>query len=416
MAKTEIKNQNSIDNIKPADKRKEYPDVRTGGLYLVVQPTGVKSWAVRYRHPLTRKPQKYTLGKYPFITLAEARALAKASLSDIEKGIDPNEKRKQARAEALDETMLLDYQITEFFKLYVDKKQRQKSAYETKRLFNSEVLPQWGNLRVDKITKRDFVQLLNKKSETAPYVANRMHSALSKFSNWLVEQDILKESFAAGTKKPAKETSRERVLKQHEMMAYWQAANEIGYAFGSIFKLLLLTGARRSEISDLIWSEVDLQGKRLVIDGSRMKGGEEHIIPLSSQAIDVFNEIPMFGKRKSSPVFTTNQVTPVSGFSKVKARMDNRISELLSDDELQPWRIHDVRRTVATGLADLQVHPHIIEKLIAHKTGSIKGVAAIYNRADYEEQKRTAVDTLGRFIQDLVSSDSNLGKVVSIRG
>ena len=411
-AKKQIIGQKSIDAIKPASSRQEYPDKRVKGLYFVVQSSGVMSWAIRYRHKHTGKPRKFTIGAYPAISLEQARSIALDKNNEVESGVDLVVARNKDREELADTSMLVSEQVETYFKRHVNKK-RPHTIKQAKGIFNNDVLPQWGNKRVDEISKRDFVRLLNDKTETAPYMANRLHAYLSHFSNWLVQQGVLDAGFSSGTKKPANETSRDRVLIDTEIVTLWNIACSCAYPFGDVVRLLLLTGARKSEISDLRWSEIDLQGERLVIAAERMKGKEAHIIPLSSQAMGIIQTLPRFGRSGSQPVFTTNGKTPVSGFSRFKARIDGQMKTAL-DDNFEPWRLHDIRRTAATKMAGLNISPHVVEAVLAHRTGTVSGVASVYNRFEYSDEKRAALAALGNKLSSMVSGRAD--NVVKLHG
>ena len=409
-AKKQIIAQKSIDAIKPASSRQEYPDKRVRGLYFVVQPSGVMSWAIRYRHKHTGKPRKFTIGAYPAISLEQARSIALDKNNEIEKGIDLVVARNKAREELADTSMLVSEQVETYFKRHVSKK-RPHTARQARGIFTNDVLPHWGNKRVDEITKRDFVRILNDKAETAPYMANRIHAYLSHFSNWLVQQDVLDAGFADGTKKPASETSRDRVLNDTEIVTLWNVACSSAYPFGDIVRLLILTGARKSEISHLRWSEVDIEGECLVFPAERMKGRERHIIPLSSQAMGIIQTLPRFGRSGSQPVFTTNGKTSVSGFSKFKTRIDNQMKVALGD-AFEPWRLHDLRRTAATNLAALGIRLEVIAKVQAHKSNGASAVQQIYNRHSYEEEAKAALGAWGNKLDAMVNGNEACNIVV----
>ena len=412
-ARTKIKNQRSLDAIRPDIVRREYPDGKNEKLYLVCQPSGSMSWALRYRHPQTRKPRKFTLGTYPSISLEQARKLAKKKADEVSDGIDVSEARKAERIEAADTSKLVSEQVKTYFRRHVRKNQRDKTATEVERLFTRDVLPVWGSKNIDQITKRDVVRLINGKADQAPIMANRLHSHVSHFAGWLVSQGVIESSFAEGTRKPSNEEKRDRVLNDTEIVALWNIACSAAYPFGDIIRLLMLTGARKSEISHLRWSEVDIEGERLVFPAERMKGGEKHIIPLSSQAMGIIQTLPRFGRSGSQPVFTTNGKTSVSGFSRFKARIDSQIKEAL-DDAFEPWRLHDLRRTTATNLAALGIRLEVIAKVQAHKSNGATAVQQIYNRYSYEEEAKAALGAWGNKLSSLVNGDT--GNVVALHG
>jgi integrase len=175
----------------------------------------------------------------------------------------------------------------------------------------------------------------------------------------------------AGQSMPTKECARDRVLSDEEIGKLMGFAQADGYPFGAIYQLLLLTGQRRGEVSAMRWSEIDLQRGLWTIPAYRAKNGHAHEVPLSSAVVDILRQVPRF--LHSDFVFTTNGQTPVSGFGRAKHRFERSVGSA-------DWRVHDLRRTAASGMARLGIAPHVIEKVLNHRTGVISGVAAVYNR------------------------------------
>ena len=196
----------------------------------------------------------------------------------------------------------------------------------------------------------------------------------------------------AGLKPLIKEVSRDRVLTDDEIIAYWKGCEVEGYPFEQFGKLLLLTGQRRDEIASMRWSELDLHRGTLTLKAERTKNGTAHIVPLSRQALDLLRSIRRF--LGSVYVFTSTGKTPISGCGRFKDRRDTFVG-LNAED----WRFHDVRRTVATHMAMLKVDPHIIEAVLNHKSGIVSGVASIYNRHAYFDEKRSALQIWGDYVE-----------------
>jgi integrase len=218
--------------------------------------------------------------------------------------------------------------------------------------------------------------------------------------NWAVERGIIANSPVEKIKPQGVETARDRVLSDDEMRVAWRAFGSVGWPFGDIAKLLLLTGARRDEIAESRWSEIDLVAKTWTIAKERSKNGVAHEIPLSDVALQIIAGLPRVGEKKDGPVFTTTGTTPVSGFSRAKATIDKAIVEALKERatdhaQMRPlagWVFHDMRRTAASGMAGLGIAPHVVEAVLNHRSGTIKGVAAVYNRYSYAAEKREALD------------------------
>jgi integrase len=205
-----------------------------------------------------------------------------------------------------------------------------------------------------------------------------------------VARGILQMSPMTGMDKPASEVKRDRVLSDDELMAVWRGAEQLGFPFGTAVQLLILTGARREEIGQLKGSEI--VNTTISLKGARTKNGEPHDIPLSAPVLALLKDVPHIGD--SDYVFTTNGKTPISGWSRAKSDLD-KISGV------GDWRIHDLRRTVATGLQKLSTPLQVTEAVLGHISGSRAGVVGVYQRHDYADEKRSALDAWGRYVTAL---------------
>jgi integrase len=186
----------------------------------------------------------------------------------------------------------------------------------------------------------------------------------------------------------------------------WTACVQLGQPFGPLFLLLLLTGQRRDEVASMNWSEVNIEEKVWVIPKVRTKNGREHIVPLSQPAIKILGELPIIGT-KHGYVFTTNGTRPVSGFSKAKKSVDVLLGAS-NEYPIRPWRLHDLRRTAASGMARAGHAIHVIEAVLNHRSGTISGVAAVYNRHHYLEEKRSALQDWATMVS-LMSARASTG-------
>jgi integrase len=223
--------------------------------------------------------------------------------------------------------------------------------------------------------------------------------------SWALDRGMIEVNPIAGLKPPHKEESRERVLSDQEIQALWVSADAEGYPFGDAVKVLTLTGQRRGEVAGMRWSEMDLDSGSWTIPAIRSKNRQSHEVPLSAPALTLVRSLPRF--LGSDWVFTTNGKSPISGFGRFKRRLQSNAGPW-------GWRIHDIRRTVASGMARLGVEPHVVEKVLNHRAGIISGVAAIYNRYAYEREKRAALDRWGSFITG-ATSRSYAKRVASYR-
>jgi integrase len=380
--------------------RRELPDEKVGGLYLVAQPSGAKSWAVRYRH--LGAPRKYTIGPYPAIGLGEARKLAQEALGEVARGNDPAARKQAARAAAVAKAAIDDHVETvvdDFIRLYAKKNTRDWK--ETERLLKKDIVKAWAGKRIGDIGKKHVVKLLDDIVERgAPVGANRAFAQLRKMCSWAVSRGIIDRSPCEGVEPPSAETERDRVLSDEELALIWRAAGELGFPFGPIVRLLVATGQRRSEVAGMRWSEVDIKEAIWTIPKERAKNGREHQVPLTPTTISLLETLPRF--KGSGFVFSAGQTSP-SGYSVAKKRLDREIANLNDGAPTAAWTLHDIRRSVATKLAELKTAPHTVEALLNHVSGVISGIARIYNKYSYWPEKRAALRAWGRYLDALVA-------------
>ncbi len=409
----------SVESIKPESARRELPDGAIRGLYLVIQPSGRKSWALRYRAPTTGKTVKLTIGPLaptvdgfepaPVVgtpqTLASARRLAANALADVAGGNDPAATRKAEKAVTRSGRYDMDAVLDDFIARHVRRKNKPRTIRENERIVNRYIRPEWTGRDVRKIAKRDVLALID--GIVAPHMANNVHAVVRRLFNWCVERDIIDASPALSVKAPTALVSRDRVLSDDELRLIWKSCDGLG-PFGSLVKLLAMTGQRRDEISSMRWSELhDLDGENptLHLPSERVKNRRAHVVPLAPQAVAIIEKLPKIANRRGQSiwVFTTSGEVASSGFSKAKAELDaammaraRKEAEDRGDNpdhvEIPAWRLHDLRRTAASGMARFDVPPHVIEAVLNHKSGTISGVAAVYNRYDYSSEKRRSLD------------------------
>lgn len=403
----------SVENLKPAPTRREVPDGKIAGLYLVLQPSGARSWAVRYRVDGT--PKKLTIGPYPAVDLAAARRRAQEAIGDVAAGKDPAAVKRagrEARKAAEAPSDRVEAVAASFLEKYVKRKVGAVWAREAERLFRVEIVPRLGVRRLGEIKKSDIHDLLDGIVERgSPITANCTLAIFRRLCNWSVERGIIAISPCTAIKPPAPERSRDRVLDDDEKRLAWRAFEQVSWPFGPIAQLLLLTGARRDEVAEARWNEFDLDSKTWTIPKERSKNGNAHEIPLSGAAIRILTTLPKIGDRKGALVFSTTGRTSVSGFSRAKTLIDTAIAEARGEDvgPMAPWVFHDLRRSAASGMACLGIAPHVVEAVLNHKSGSIKGVAAVYNRYNYGAEKRAALEAWAARLDAIVSGDAIVG-------
>lgn len=374
-----------IKNLKPSqDKQYEIWDEKISGFGCRVSSKGSRSFVLIYR--LNGRSRRLTLGQYPSLSLSEARKLAQKAKSEVVHGIDPAEKKQTKK----DKTYNFERVVNQFIELYA--KPRNKSWYETQRILNTDFVKHWRNRDIRELTKSDVNKILDKKAKKYPSAANHAFRAISKFFNWTVERDLLISSPSQGLSLPSLLVKRDRVLNEIELINIWKAAEEMSFPYGKIVQLLILTGQRRGEVSAMRWEDLNYEEGIWVIPADLNKSGKQHIVPLTDEIVKILQSLPKIDDNMVFPA--RGSENSVSGFSKWKAKLNNLSGAI-------DWTVHDIRRTVATGMAKLQVQPHIIEKILNHTTGSLGGVAGIYNQYEYLDEMREALVLWGQTLSEL---------------
>ncbi len=319
---------------------------------------------------------------HPRITLATAREKAMDILRQVDEGIDPTKRRRSPN-------MKVESVCREFIRLHAQA--RNKSWREAERILEREFVGTFGQRDIREIKRFDVLEIMDAAvARGSTYQANRILSNIRKLLNFCVERGIIETSPITGLKAPTKEESRDRVLEDDEIVRLLRACRNDVYPFRQFVPILLSTAQRRGELAEMLWKDVDLEAKQWVIPAARSKNGKPHVVPLSPYAAEMLNEVPRF--LDCDFVFTTTRTSPVSGFSKALRRLSE-------GSQTTGWRLHDLRRTAASGMARAGVAPHVVEKVLNHISGTISGVAAVYNRYAYDAEKREALDNWGMVLE-----------------
>ena len=383
-----------VQKIKPSDKRREIPDGRIGSLYLVVQPNGKKSWA--YRYTFRGTPRKLTFGSYPAIGLNEARERAGTAKDHVAEGRDPALEKKLARtASPGPDGDLIGDVVQRFLLQHARRHLKASTAWEVERILTKEIVEPWRGRYLKDITRADIHKVLDAIVERgSPITANRVLSWLRKLFSWAIERDVVTADPCARIKPPSPERPRDRVLTDLELKALWHAAGGLEQPYKEFVHLLILAGQRRNEVSCLPWNELDLDKRLWTLPGSRAKNGHEHTIPLSDQALAIICSLP----RTREFVLPSINGIPINSHGDVKDRLD----AAMPPGTLH-WVFHDIRRTVASGMARLGVNLPVIEKCINHVGGSFGGIVGIYQRHSFADEKRSAMQAWANFVESLVT-------------
>ena len=413
-----------VKKIQPGSRRIEVPDGGCRGLRLIVQPTGAKSWAVRLRRPDGRT-SKVTLGAVDLsggeadaeptlgglLTLAAARRLAVEVLRQKALGRDPARDRiatkRQAQVAHAERTANAFALLAKQF-IMEHAKVKTRTWRLSARLLgftpDLEVMPKgladrWADRPVSEITASDIHDLIDEiRRRGVPGWSRRnggdsvtwiAHARIAKFFSWLqTDRRLIAANPCAAVRRPDASTPRDRTLTDPEMGWFWKAADELGEPFSVLLKLLLLLGQRRGELAGMRWIELD--GETWTIPAVRVKNKKIHLVPLPQQALDLIAAIQPVGE---TFVFSTNGTTPISGWSKIKAKVDSKMKALAAKEKavILPWTLHDLRRTCASGLQRLGIALPITEKVLNHTSGSFRGIVSVYQKHEYLAERRAAL-------------------------
>jgi len=348
------------------------------GFGIRLREGGSRTWIYQYR--IGSKQRRMVLGSVKSVPLKLARENAGTLEAKVRLGGDPAMDKETARQEA-------DNTFGELADKYLEARKsewRPRSEIEVRRHLTNHA-KSLHRLPITSVGQRDVAALLGSIANNSGNVTNnRVRASLYAFFGWVIREGIrLPEGNVVSYTNVREEKSRDRVLSDAELKAIWAACLD-DYS-GAILKLLMLTGQRVNEIAALRWDEV--HDDQIVLPAERTKNDRAHVVPLSDAAKSI---LPAFSGKGRICVFGRDG-TGFQGLGYAKPRLDARIAKA-NGKPLPHWTLHDLRRTVATRMADLGVQPHIIEAVLNHVSGHKGGVAGIYNRATYDKEKREALN------------------------
>jgi len=330
---------------------------------------GSRKYVVQYRHGGVAR--RYTIGPVATLTLEEARQRARKVLVAVDDGRNPGAEKETARAAS----RLLFAAVADDF--LGASRLKPKSLYEYK-YYLKKLWKPLHKLPLGGISRQVIASHLRIiAQENGSVTANRARSTLSSMFAWAIGEGLCESNPTIGTN-VQEEKPRARVLTDAELAAIWKASPDDDY--GRIVKLLMLTGQRRDEIGALRWSEIDTDAKLIALPSTRTKNGIEHQIPLSGEATAILK-----GCVRHRDLLFGNGPGGFAAWSRKKLELDKACN-------IKGWTIHDLRRTVATKMADIGVQPHVIEAVLNHVSGHKAGIAGVYNRSTYATEKRAALE------------------------
>jgi integrase len=376
-----------VESVKPQPKPVEYGDVSGGRL--VVYPTGRKSWVHRYRDA-SGKPRKDTLGPASgaeALTLSAMRETVARARRQLEQRV------AIPRPVPMTASASVASQVAQFLAKHHAAHSRRSTTEAAERAFANIVIPAWGHRALHDIRRRDVIDLLEQvTAERGPYAANRLHAVLSKFFRWLMSRDELTTSPCEGVARNA-EKARRRSLSDAELRALLRAA-DTDHPADCVVRLLALTGTRRNEVATMRFDDLDPKAWTWTIPSEVAKNKIERVVPLSRQAWAVIAAQPQIANCPF--VFTAHGRGPVNDWDQTKRRLSQRAD--IGDD----WRLHDLRRTCASGLQRLGVPVPVIESALGHKSGTFAGIVGVYQVHDYAREMRSALQQWGDHVETLL--------------
>jgi integrase len=356
-----------------------------------------RSWIVQYR--VKGRTRRFKIADYPTVNADKARDKATKVLAAVVLGGDPQTEREAERLNGSRTLIATANAYLEMKALQVERGQYRASSYRVCKLYltGADYFGPLHKMPVTEITLADIATRLNTINRTSGSVTvGRARSALSSMFTWAMQQGFMgpnPRNPVIGTAAPDSAPSRDRVLKDTELAGIWRACRDDD--FGKIVKLLMLTACRRDEIGGLRWSEIDRDNGTLTLPKERVKNKHEHTLPATPMALEIVLSVPERAGRDH--LFGDRSQSGFTAWGEAKAELDARLA-----GKVAPWRLHDIRRSVATGMADLDVEPHIIEAVLNHYSGHRSGTAGIYNRAKYARQIHSALNLWDDHLRSLV--------------
>jgi integrase len=390
--------------LRPAKAGKHYDvfDVRFPGFGVRVADTGRLTFVLTLRYPGSKNPTRRALGRYPALSLEQARAKASEWVALVEKGIDPAIEAERQRVAELRRQENSFASVAEDF--IRDKLASERKGREVARDIRRVFIKAWGRRPITDISALEVRAVIKGfKDRGKPYQAHNMLGYARRLFNWAFDQHVYGlEASPCDRLKPksivGEKASRTRVLTDAEWRALWNASESLGYPYGPLFCVLALTGQRRSEVAESQWSEFDLDKRLWVIPTERMKADAAHIVPLTDDALAILKGLPRFSNGDYLFSLKSGR-SPVQSFNKAKRNLDAAMAKKLGG-KLSPFVLHDIRRSMRTGLSALPVPDLIRELVIGHTK---PGLHRVYDQYAYVDEKRHALELWAKRLRDIVT-------------
>jgi integrase len=403
----------TVDAMRAGPKDQFLWDSEVRGFGLKVTPAGSKAFILQYRMGGRGSPvRRFKIGDYGHWTPDAARDEAARLRRDyVDKGVDPLTARDEGRrvSSALAFSGYADRFLAEY-----ETRTRKASSVDAKALFKLHLCPFFKATPLPSIGRSELAELFDTIPGERVALRRKLYAILSRMFRWAVGRGDLERSPLEGFEVPPAPASRDRVLRDTELRLAWLAADKLLYPFGPLFRILIGTGQRREEVAGLHWNELHRDSAEWHLPATRAKNGIGSVVPLSPLMIAELDCIAEGDKwPRRGLAFTTTGKTAVSGYSRGKARLDKQMLTLAckeakeADEDpkhvtIEPWRVHDFRRTLATGLQRLGVRFEVTEAVLNHVSGSRSGVAGVYQRHDWRDEKRDALNAWAAHVERIV--------------
>lgn len=436
MAKGSI-TKRAVDAAQAGERDQFLWDTSLSGFGLKVTPAGRKVYIYQYRLAAPgragRTPAKrYTIGKHGSLTPDQARKRAEQLAGMVANGIDPREdekkrhiaeaeaKRAAAEKERIESELAFSVVADRWLEQYEHEKGRRPSSVrQAKLVIENHLKPALADKPLPHIGRAELQPIIDAIPAHQKGMRRAVFAYASVFFGWATRRGDISANPLADMEKPPAPAPRDRVLSDAELGLLWKSTAKVSAPFGSFFRLLILTGQRRSEVACLEWGELDRVAAIWTVPADRAKNGVAHIVPLSAGVVSELDRLAeVHGSDcpewpKSGFVLTTTGKTPISGITRAKNALDAAAAKANDTQHLPGWRIHDLRRTVATGLQRLGIRFEVTEAVLNHVSGAKGGVAGVYQRHDWKEEKRAALDAWAAHVAGLTKTKAK-DNVVSL--
>lgn len=407
------------------------------GFMLKVTPKGKKVYFYQYRLARAGAADKtpmrrVTLGKHGDLTPEQARERAKELAAMVAQGIDPRQREIDAVAAAdaekadnenrarLESELVFEKIAARWLEEYkLD--HRATSVGQAKVSINKYLVPNLRGKPMPHITKADLQAAFDKIPARQKATRQQVFAYASILWRWALERGDIADNPVPSMAKPKALKARDRVLAEPELVSIWQATETLREPLGAFYRLLMLTGQRREEVAGMTWAQLDRADAVWIIPADKAKNNVQHIVPLAPLVVEELDRLALARQvkakeekpdaqrwPKAGPVVSIRGKLPLSCFSQAKTALDAEVAKVRKEaGPIEPWRVHDLRRTLATGLQRLGVRFEVTEAVLNHVSGARAGVAGIYQRHDWKEEKRSALHAWARHVAAISSPADN---------